>query len=107
MDKIREDKRGADAHEPRAEHAVRQHQRGHDHEHADVTVVDANPEIQIARLMARDGVSEPDARAALSAQWSQEERRARADDIIENNGDLSELDRQVRALHQHYLSLAE
>lgn len=71
-----------------------------------VLVVDAKPEIQIARLIARDGISESDARAALSAQWSREERRARADDIIENDGDLSELDRQVRALHQHYLSLA-
>jgi dephospho-CoA kinase len=72
-----------------------------------VLVVDANPETQIMRLMARDGVSESDARTALSVQLSREERRARADDIIENDGDLVELDRQVSALHQHYSSLAE
>ena len=70
-----------------------------------VVTVDATPETRIQRLMARDGVSESEARAALSAQLSQQDRRARAHDIIENDGDLSELDRQVRALHEQYLSL--
>lgn len=71
-----------------------------------VLTVVAQPETRIQRLMARDGVSESEARAALSAQLAPDERRARADDIIENDGDLSGLNRQVRALHQHYLSLA-
>ncbi|MBE2294094.1 MAG: dephospho-CoA kinase, partial [Phycisphaerales bacterium] len=33
-------------------------------------------------------------------------RLALADDILENNGDWAELDRQVAALHRHYLTLA-
>jgi len=72
-----------------------------------VLVVDATRDTQIRRLMARDGVTESDAMAALSAQLSREERRAGADDIVDNNGELSELDRQVGTLHEKYLLLAD
>ena len=71
-----------------------------------VLVVDATPDTQVQRLMARDDVAESDALAALSTQLSREDRRVRADDIVDNNDDLSALDAQIRALHQRYMSLA-
>lgn len=69
-------------------------------------VVDADEPTQIARLVERDGITEEDARAALAAQMSRRERRARADDVIENKGTLDDLDGQVQALHERYLSAA-
>jgi dephospho-CoA kinase len=42
----------------------------------------------------------------LDAQASRERRLARADDIVENHGDLDDLDAQARRLHARYLALA-
>ncbi|MCS6947391.1 MAG: dephospho-CoA kinase [Steroidobacteraceae bacterium] len=71
-----------------------------------VLLVDCPEELQIARLRARDGSSETEARAMLAAQASRAERRAAADDIIVNDGDRAALERQVAALHAHYLQYA-
>ena len=37
---------------------------------------------------------------------SRAQRLALADDVIENMGDLEQLDRQIAALHQRYLTWA-
>ena len=53
----------------------------------DVTVaVTAPEEVRIARLMARDGISEEYARLRISAQRPQEEFSALCDHVLENNG---------------------
>lgn len=70
-----------------------------------VLVVDVPEEMQIQRVMQRDGSSREEAEAILQAQMPRQERLARADDIIRNDGDLQALERQVDALHQHYLQL--
>jgi len=72
-----------------------------------VLVVDAEEEIQISRVQKRDGRSEEEIRAILKAQVSRQERLGSADDCIINNGDLSSLREQVKALHETYLSMAE
>jgi dephospho-CoA kinase len=72
-----------------------------------VLVVDAAEEIQISRVQKRDGRSEEEIRAILKAQVSRQERLGLADDCINNNGDISSLREQVKALHETYLSLAE
>ena len=71
-----------------------------------VLVVDCPVNVQIQRVMARDHVSEADAKAAVHAQTGRAERLAQADDIIVNAGTLDELAKQVRDLHATYLRLA-
>jgi dephospho-CoA kinase len=71
-----------------------------------VLVVDVPESVQITRLIARDGIDETLARRMLAQQASRAERLALADDVIENSGDESALDRAVAELHQRYLVLA-
>lgn len=59
-----------------------------------VIVVDASPETQLARLIAR-GMDEPDAKARMAAQATREDRLKLADHVIDNNGDMASLERQV------------
>ena len=76
-------------------------------DHVDrVVVVDAPEDVQIARLMARDRVSEDQARSALHAQASRESRLAFADDVITNTGHVEDLVAQVDVLHAKYVALA-
>ncbi|STQ81887.1 Dephospho-CoA kinase [Hafnia alvei] len=51
-----------------------------------VLVVDVDPEVQLQRTMARDGVSREQAANILAAQATRSQRLAYADDIIENSG---------------------
>ena len=71
-----------------------------------VLVVDVPASVQIVRLMRRDSIDETLARRMLAHQASRNERLALADDVIENSGDESHLDRTVAELHQRYLALA-
>jgi dephospho-CoA kinase len=68
-----------------------------------IWVVDAKPEIQQARLRARDTLSESLISAILSAQAPRAERLAKANVIIENNQSLADLQRVVLALHKKIL----
>lgn len=70
-------------------------------------LVDVPEEVQVARAAARDGNSPEQIRAIMAAQLSREERRARADDCIDNSGPPEALDAQVEALHRRYVALAE
>ena len=71
-----------------------------------VLLVDVPESVQIARLIARDGIDQTLARRMLAHQASRIERLALADDVIENSGDESALDAAVVELHQRYLALA-
>jgi dephospho-CoA kinase len=71
-----------------------------------VLVVDCDEELQIRRLQARDGSTLEQARAILNAQTSRAARLKVAQDVIENEGDLSAVRDQVSALHARYLELA-
>ena len=71
-----------------------------------VLVVDCPPELQKARLMARDGTSAALAEAMLAAQASRAERLAIADDVIDNGGARDALEPQVERLHRRYLAAA-
>lgn len=53
------------------------------------------PEIQKERLMARNGYSEEEALRRISSQMSLEKKKLLADVVIDNNGDVEELHRQV------------
>lgn len=72
-----------------------------------ILVIDVPVELQVQRVMARDDNPEEQVRAIIKAQIPREERLSRADDVIENDKDLSHLDKETLALHQTYLKLAE
>jgi len=76
-------------------------------DHVDrVLLVDAPESAQLERLMRRDGGTREQAEAALRAQASRAQRRAIADDVLDNTGDPAALNAQVAALHERYLALA-
>ena len=72
-----------------------------------VLVIDVPRELQVTRLVARDGISRELAESMLAAQATREQRLAIADDVIDNSGPLDAIDALVEPLHQKYLGLAE
>ncbi|MBP6829911.1 MAG: dephospho-CoA kinase [Deltaproteobacteria bacterium] len=62
-------------------------------------VVTARPEVQRARLMARDGIDAAAAQARIDAQWPLEKKVAVATEVIDNSGDREALRAQVLGLH--------
>jgi dephospho-CoA kinase len=71
-----------------------------------VLVVDCPEATQIARVMARSGLSEHEVRAIMAAQLSREERLAGADDVVDNSGPREAIAPQVSALDRRYRELA-
>ena len=72
-------------------------------DHVDrVLLVDVPEELQIQRLMMRDGVSHEQARASLNAQATRAERLALADDIVRNTGRVDDLRVRVAELDRKY-----
>lgn len=69
-----------------------------------VLVIDASEQLQIERASQRDKSSTSQIKAIMQTQLSRQERCARANDIIHNHGNLSELEPQVEKLHQFYLN---
>lgn len=59
-------------------------------------------EQEMARLMARNGLSEAEARARLQAQPSNERRLPLVDEVIDNGGTLAETRCQVEAAFQRF-----
>lgn len=49
-------------------------------------LVTAPDKVRVDRVMKRDSVSESDVRARMAKQWSDEEKRMRADYFIDNDG---------------------
>lgn len=60
-----------------------------------VMVVYTTPEVQMERLMARNQLSTQEAKKRIASQMSIEEKRKRADFIINNNDSRSETYKQV------------
>ncbi|RZF29837.1 dephospho-CoA kinase [Paraburkholderia sp. UYCP14C] len=73
-----------------------------------VLTVDCSVDTQIERVMSRNGFSREQVLAIIARQATREARLASADDVIVNdNASLEELEAQVDAHHQAYLSLAK
>jgi phosphopantetheine adenylyltransferase/dephospho-CoA kinase len=58
-------------------------------------VVVVEPDIAVKRLAQRNGLDEEGARARIASQLSNEERTARADVVVENNGSLEDLQASI------------
>ena len=71
-----------------------------------VLAVDCPAERQIERLLKRDRIDAKLARKMLDQQLSNDDRLARAHDVIDNRGDGSDLENQVESLHRRYLQFA-
>jgi dephospho-CoA kinase len=72
-----------------------------------VLVIDVDEAVQLQRLTARDGSTQEQARAILSAQASRAARLSAADDVLPNTGTVTDLRQAVDGLHERYLHLAQ
>jgi dephospho-CoA kinase len=77
------------------DHPLLTPKRVEDHRLDAVVVVDTPTETAVARLMQHRGFQESDARARVAAQISRDERLRFADLVIDNTGDVDDLDRQL------------
>ena len=71
-----------------------------------ILVVDVPENVQLARLLLRDGIDEALARTMIAAQASRRDRLSIADDVLVNDGPLDALPPQVAALDRLYRRLA-
>ncbi|WP_314365581.1 dephospho-CoA kinase [uncultured Streptococcus sp.] len=61
-----------------------------------IWLVDVTVETQLSRLMTRNALSQEEAEKRIAAQLSLQEKRKRADVLIDNNGSLEETRQQIR-----------
>jgi dephospho-CoA kinase len=64
----------------------------------EVWVVTASPQTQLRRLREQRGMAAAEARKRMAAQSSQEEKVRHADRVIDNDGNLEQLQRQLDAI---------
>jgi dephospho-CoA kinase len=67
-----------------------------------VIVVWVDPKTQLRRLIERNGLSDEEARQRIAAQMSLDEKRARADVVIDNSGTQANTQRQVESLYRRF-----
>lgn len=72
-------------------------ERGHQNEYRPLVVVAVSPEVQLRRLMERDGFTQGEAQARIDSQLPVGEKVQLADYVLWNNGSEDELIRE--ALH--------
>ena len=70
-----------------------------------VLVVDCDEATQVARVVARSGLSPEEVRRIIATQLARAERLAAADDVIVNIAGVAALEPQVLAMHERYLRL--
>ncbi len=75
------------------------------HSYSKVVVVEAPEELRVARAVAR-GMAEADVRARIASQATDEQRRAVADAVVVNDGDLAALEARVADLWQTIVAWA-
>jgi dephospho-CoA kinase len=67
-----------------------------------VIVVWVDPETELRRLHERDGLTEEEARQRIAAQMPLDEKRARADVVIDNSGSREDTRRQVEVIYRRF-----
>lgn len=72
-----------------------------------VMVAWCRPEQQVERLMAKTGVSREEAERRINAQMPVEEKRRRADYLIDCSGSLEQSRSQVEAIYQELKQIVE
>ncbi len=72
-----------------------------------ILVVDVPKEIQMERLLNRDGETLKQAEAIIASQISREKRLSVADDVIINDQEINKLQKQIEILHNRYIDLSK
>ncbi|MCW9017523.1 MAG: dephospho-CoA kinase [Kangiellaceae bacterium] len=72
-----------------------------------IVVVKVEDAVQISRLINRDKSNTEEAQKVVNSQSTLQQKLEYADDVIDNNGDISKLEPQVNLLHNKYLKLAQ
>lgn len=67
-------------------------------------LIDVPEDIQIERVVDRDGVDREQAAAIIRQQMSRTEKLKRADHIVSNTGSLKDLEKQLLALHKEFMA---
>ena len=68
-------------------------------------LVDISPQLQQQRTMARDDVSAKQVQNIIGSQATRAEKLSKADDVIDNQGEISALKCKVNALNSLYLKI--
>jgi dephospho-CoA kinase len=76
------------------------------HRVARVLAIDCPEALQIARVVARNGLPEAQVKAIMATQVSRPVRLAAADDVITNDDGIAALAPQVEALHRVYRAIS-
>lgn len=71
-----------------------------------VLVIDVPPDVQLARLLDRDGIDAALAQRMVAAQATREARLKIADDVVVNDSTLEALDAAIEALDVRYRQIA-
>ena len=74
------------------------YERGMENMLSGVAVVWVPQHIQLVRLMARDKIDEAAAQKRIDSQWSLDEKRDKADWVIDNSGTMEQTAKQVQTL---------
>lgn len=69
-----------------------------------IVVVDVPVDVQIKRTMARDTDDREQVERIIAAQMAREKRLQKADDVVDNNLAMMDVERQVEQLHQTFLA---
>ncbi|SHH24412.1 dephospho-CoA kinase [Massilia sp. CF038] len=72
-----------------------------------VLAIDCPEEMQVARVMARNNLSEEQVRAIMATQISRADRLAAADDVVRNDSGREQLRPQIALLHEKYLAFSD
>jgi dephospho-CoA kinase len=78
------------------------YENGRAHAVEKVIVVWVDRATQLSRLMQRSGLSHLNAEQRIDAQMPLDEKRRRADEVIDNSGTVDATRRQVEAIYQRY-----
>ena len=72
-----------------------------------ILVVDSSIANQIMRAKKRDGTTAESIQKIVNSQVDRQARLKIADDVLENNGKISEIEKKIVRLHHQYLTLAQ
>ena len=70
-----------------------------------ILVIDVPRELQLKRALNRDKTNKSDIDAIIDSQISRKDRLSAADDIVDNKGDIDNLRKRIRDLHEFYSSI--
>ena len=72
-----------------------------------ILVIDVPEALQLERASSRDNNDPEQIKRIIVSQIPRSDRLEKADDIVENSGDVAQLQQKLDTLHQRYLALAE